>query len=73
MSDIQIIRTMEELEALDPETVTIDNEGTIESVSEWLDDSGKAYPYDKCFLPAAVLATGDQVRAAREAMELDNG
>lgn len=72
MSDFQVITTLEELEALDQETVTIDNEGTIESVSEWLDDSGKAYPHDKCFLPAAVLATGDQVRAAREAMEVIN-
>lgn len=70
--DVQIIRTPEELEALDPDAVTVDNEETIENANMWLDDSGKPYPHDERFLPAAVLATGAQFRAALEAMEQDN-
>ena len=73
MPDVQIIRTVKELEGLDPGAVTVDNEETIENASMWLDDSGKPYPYDERFLPAAVLATGAQFRAALEAMEQDNG
>ena len=72
MPDLQIIRTVKELEGLDPDAVTVDNEETIENASMWLDDSGKPYPYDERFLPAAVLATGAQFRAALEAMERDN-
>ena len=73
MPDVQIIRTVKELEGLDPGAVTVDNEETIENASMWLDDSGKPYPYDERFLPAAVLVTGAQFRAALEAMEQDNG
>ena len=73
MPDVQIIRMVKELEGLDPGAVTVDNEETIENASMWLDDSGKPYPYDERFLPAAVLATGAQFRAALEAMEQDNG
>ena len=69
----RIIRTVKELEGLDPDAVTVDNEETIENANMWLDDSGKPYPYDERFLPAAVLATGAQVRAAREAMEQEHG
>ena len=72
MSDVQIIRTVKELEGLDPDAVTVDNEETIENANMWLDDSGKPYPYDERFLPAAVLATGAQFRAALEAMERDD-
>ena len=68
----RIIRTLEELEALDPDAVTVDNEETIENANMWLDDSGKPYPHDERFLPAAVLATGAQFRAALEAMEQIN-
>lgn len=69
MPDVQIIRTVKDLEGLDPDAVTIDNEETIEHASVWLDDSVKPYLYDERFLPAAVIATGAQVRAAREALE----
>ena len=72
MPDVQIIRTVKELEGLDPDAVTVDNEETIENANMWLDDSGKPYPYDERFLPAAVLATGAQFRAALEAMERDD-
>ena len=72
MPDLQIIRTVKELEGLDPDAVTVDNEETVENANMWLDDSGKAYPYDERFLPAAVLATGAQFRAALEAMERDD-
>ena len=72
MPDLQIIRTVKELEGLDPDAVTVDNEETVENANMWLDDSGKPYPYDERFLPAAVLATGAQFRAALEAMERDD-
>lgn len=65
----RIIRTVEELEALDPDAVTINNAGAIERVDNWLGESGKPYPLSKWHLPAVVIATGAQVRAAREAME----
>ena len=65
----RIIRTAEELEALDPDAVTINNAGAIERVDNWLGESGKPYPLSKWHLPAVVIATGAQVRAAREAME----
>ena len=70
--DVQVIRTVEELEALDPDAVTINNAGAIERVDNWLGESGKPYPLSKWHLPAVVIATGAQVRAAREAMEVDN-
>ena len=72
MPDLQIIRTVKELEGLDPDAVTVDNEETVENANMWLDDSGKTYPYDERFLPAAALATGAQFRAALEAMERDD-
>ena len=68
----RIIRTVEELEALDPDAVTINNAGAIERVDNWLGESGKPYPLSKWCLPAVVIATGGQVRAAREAMEVNN-
>ena len=64
----RIIRTVQELEALDPDAVTINNAGAIERVDNWLGESGKPYPLSKWHLPAVVIATGEQVRAAREAM-----
>ena len=70
--DARIIRTIEELETLDPDAVTINNAGAIERVDNWLGESGKPYPLSKWHLPAVVIATGKQVRAAREAMEKDN-
>ena len=74
MSDFRIMRTQAELEALemkDADAVVVASEaGVVRTVralaamhrlgSEW-------------GLPAVVIASGAQVRAAREAMELDNG
>ena len=72
MSNFQIIRTLEELEALDPDTLV----GTHRDIVSTTFGAGHilatAYLEDLMF-PMVVVATGDQVRAAREAMELDNG
>ena len=73
MPDVQIIRTVEELEALDPDTCTLDKYGDFDFAKAWIDENGKMFEGHVAFLPAVVFATGDQVRAAREAMELDNG
>ena len=61
----RIIRTPEELEALDPDTALI-------APDCWMRLAGFMQgnpPLISTYLPAAVIATGDQVRAAREAME----
>ena len=70
---MQIIRTVEELEALDPDTCTLDKYGDFDFAKAWIDENGKMFVGHVDFLPAVVFATGDQVRAAREAMEKDNG
>ena len=73
MSDFQVITTQEELEALE-----IDDAGAIVLAGEAgavrtvralaaMHRLGSVWG-----LPAVVVATGDQVRAAREAMEQDN-
>ena len=71
--DAQVIRTPEELEALDPDTCTLDKYGDFDFAKAWIDENGKMFVGHVDFLPAVVFATGAQVRAAREAMELDNG
>lgn len=60
MSDPQIIRTVEELEALDLDTLAFSNE----YFTAW--PTGLLMEGD---LPAVVVATGEQVRAARRALE----
>ena len=72
MPDMQIIRTPEELEALDPNACTLDKFGDFDFAKAWIDESGKMFVGHVDFLPAVVFATGDQVRAAREVMEKDN-
>ena len=67
--DVQVIRTPEELEALDPDTCTLDKFGDFDFAKAWIDENGKMFVGHVDFLPAVVFATGDQVRAAREAME----
>lgn len=69
MSDFQVITTLEELETLDPETILVDSAKTY-TVYELK----KMYEFWQLpgFPPIAILATGEQVRAAREAMEQDN-
>ena len=68
----QIIRTLAELEALDPDTLV--------AIPEYFGDCDRPrlagwvrtfYPLgeDSPVFPAVVVATGDQVRAARQAQE----
>lgn len=69
MTDPQIIRTREELAALDPDTVLIDVDDPWCEVRmnahEWMED----YDIDtKGIFPLAIISTGDQVRAARQAL-----
>ena len=67
--DMQIIRTPEELEVLDPNACTLDKFGDFDFAKAWIDENGKMFVGHVDFLPAVVFATGDQVRAAREVME----
>ena len=74
MSDFRIITTPEELEALeldDADAIVLASEaGAVRTVRALaaMHRLGSVWG-----LPAVVIATGDQVRAAREAMEIDNG
>lgn len=66
----QIIRTREDLAALDPDTVLI-NIDTPQcelrmNAREWMDDC--AIDAEGIF-PLAVITTGDQARAARQALK----
>lgn len=61
----QIIRTREELANLDPDTVLI----TGGPSDPWAVDEINTASDTDWFLPAVVVATGDQVRAARQALE----
>ena len=73
MSEFQIIRTPEELEALelnDADAIAIAGEaGVVRTVRALaaMHRLGSVWG-----LPAVVIATGEQVRAAREAMEVIN-
>ena len=74
MSDFQVITTQEELEALeidDADAIVVASEaGAVRTVRALaaMHRLGSVWG-----LPAVVVATGDQVRAAREAMEEENG
>ena len=74
MPDLQIIRTQKELEALelnDADAIVLASEaGVVQTVRALaaMHRLGSVWG-----LPAVVVATGKQVRAARETMELDNG
>ena len=74
MSEFQIITTPEELEALeldDADAIAVASEaGAVRTVRALaaMHRLGSVWG-----LPAVAVATGKQVRAAREAMELDNG
>lgn len=61
MSYPRIIRTGEQLDALDPETLILITRLPA-GYAAWMMDPR----YD---LPAVVIASGDQVRAARKALE----
>ena len=73
MPDLQIIRTQKELEALeliDADAIVVASEaGAVRTVRALaaMHRLGSAWG-----LPAVVIATGAQVRAAREAMEEEN-
>lgn len=67
----QIIRTVEELEALDPDTQLTrwwvgHRDPIVMTWSDWMGDWG--IDGDGIF-PLAVIASGDQVRRARKALE----
>ena len=69
----RIIRTPEELEALareDAVAIVLAGETGVVRTVEALCGMNQLVPM--LGLPAVVIATGDQVRAAREAMEQDN-
>ena len=74
MSDFRIITTPEELGELaleDTDTVVLASEaGAARSVKALWEMCRAGGMWG---LPAVVVASGRQVRAAREAMELDNG
>ena len=66
----EIIRTREELAALDPDTLLIDADDPWYDVRlcahEWMED----YTIEtEGFFPLAVIATGDTVRAAQQALD----
>ena len=73
MSDMRVIRTPEELEALAREDadaiVLASDSGTVRTARALaaMRQHGSVWG-----LPAAVIASGNQVRAAREAMEVIN-
>ena len=70
--DVSIIRTPEEMEALDPDACTLDKYGDFDFAKDWIDENGKMFVGHVAFLPAVVFVTGEQVRAAREALEVIN-
>lgn len=72
MPDVQIIRTVEELEALDPDSCTLDKYGDFDFAKHWLDGNGKVFEGHVAFLPAIVFVTGVQFRAACKALEEEN-
>lgn len=62
----QIIRTREELDTLDPDTVLMGDEAILLTAADCVENSG--FPlYDADRL--AVVATGEHVRAARQALK----
>ena len=74
MSDMRVIRTPEDLEALareDAVAIVLAGETCVVRTVEALCGMNQLVPM--WGLPAVVIATGAQVRAAREAMEQDNG
>ena len=73
MSDFQVITTQEELEALareDADAVVLAGFVGVPRPACTLYEMYRAG--QRWTLPAVVIATGKQVRAAREAMEVDN-
>ena len=74
MSDFQVITTQEELEALareDAVAIVLASEAGVVRTVEALCGMNQLVPM--WGLPAVVIATGKQVREAREAMEQEHG
>lgn len=69
MSDFQIIRTVEELNALDPDTLLTNSDSIIKKQWYWFGD----YPGNEGIFPLVVIMPGVQVRAARKALEEEDG
>lgn len=69
MSEFQIIRTVEELEELDLDTLLINDEALVKNQWDWFADYTMG---NGGIFPLAIIATGEQVRAVREAMEEEN-
>lgn len=67
----QIIRTRDELAALDPNTVLMSTDlfDPLTQVWDWLDGEGNPARGAENGLPAVVIAAGDQASAARQALE----
>lgn len=68
----QIIRTVEELEALDPDTLLrgrYEGNDWHQHVYDLQYHDGTWRPDVECAFPAVVIATGEQVRAARQALK----
>ena len=67
----QIIRTREELAALDPDAVLM-NTDLVDPLTlawYWLDGEGNPARGAEDDLPAVVIATGDETRAAMQALK----
>ena len=64
----RIIRTRDELEALDPQTI-LDTPAEAPYRARDAVDAIGAGEWEGEWLPAVVIATGEQVRAARQALE----
>lgn len=75
MSAPQIIRTIEQLNALDPVTVLEPYDDTpqyaLHMIAEIRRDKRVGSNFTDGYLPAVVIATGEQVRAARKVLEED--
>lgn len=69
--DPQIIRTVEELEALDPDTLLLDGvgEGFLYFVRHYFAGDKVDRAIYQRYLPAVVITPAAQVRAARKALE----
>lgn len=66
----QIIRTREELAALDPDTVLMSTDlfDPLTQVWDWLDGEGNPARGTENGLPAVVVAAGNETRAAMQAL-----
>ena len=67
--DPQIVRTFEEVLALSPDTVMIDSDNDTAMPHDYIGPDGEAVGIFIRDLPAVVVASGEQVRAARRALE----